>query len=58
MKTGAIKVGARCSVGARSIILYDSEIEDDVRVEPLSLLMKGEKLQEGTEWTGSPVRPL
>ncbi len=58
MKTGTVTIGARCSIGARSIILYDSEIENDVRVEPLSLLMKGEKLQEGTEWTGSPVRPL
>ena len=58
MKTGTVTIGARCSIGARSIILYDSEIEDDVRVEALSLLMKGEKLQQGTEWTGSPVRPL
>ncbi|CAL1516709.1 Pls/PosA family non-ribosomal peptide synthetase [Chitinophaga sp. MM2321] len=57
MKIGAIKIGARSSIGARSIILYDSEIGDDVNLSPLSLVMKGEKLQSGTDWTGSPVRP-
>jgi non-ribosomal peptide synthetase-like protein len=55
MKVGTVKIGARCSIGARSIILYDSEIGDDVLLEPLSLVMKGEKLSPQTEWTGSPV---
>ncbi|PSL50266.1 non-ribosomal peptide synthetase-like protein [Chitinophaga niastensis] len=57
MKVGPIKIGRRSSVGARSIILYDSEIGDDVNLAPLSLVMKGEKLQSGTDWTGSPVKP-
>jgi non-ribosomal peptide synthetase-like protein len=57
MKIGAIKIGARSSIGARSIILYDSEIGDDVNLTPLSLVMKGENLQSGTNWTGSPVKP-
>ena len=57
MKIGPIKIGRRSSIGARSIILYDSEIGDDVNIAPLSLVMKGEKLQSGTNWTGSPVRP-
>lgn len=57
MKVGAIKIGKRSSIGARSIILYDSEIGDDVNIAPLSLVMKGEKLQSGTNWTGSPVKP-
>ena len=57
MKIGAIKIGRRSSIGARSIILYDSEIGDDVNITPLSLVMKGEKLQPGTNWTGSPVKP-
>jgi len=56
MKVGAVKIGARCSIGARSIILYDSEIGDDVNLEPLSLVMKGEKLANGTQWSGSPIR--
>lgn len=58
MKVGKVKIGARCSIGARSIILYDSEIGADVNLEPLSLVMKGEKLQSGTAWGGSPVNPL
>lgn len=57
MKVGPIKIGKRCSIGARSIVLYDSEIGDDVHVDALSLIMKGENLQSSTDWTGSPVRP-
>ncbi len=56
MKVGPVKIGARCSVGARSIILYDTEIGDDVMLEPLSLVMKGEQLVAGSDWSGSPVR--
>lgn len=57
MKVGKIKIGARCSIGARSIILYDSEIGNDVNVDALSLVMKGENLQSDSGWVGSPVRP-
>lgn len=55
MKVGKVQIGARCSIGARSIILYDSEIGDDVLLDPLSLVMKGEKLSPGTDWAGSPI---
>ncbi|WP_118952124.1 Pls/PosA family non-ribosomal peptide synthetase [Taibaiella helva] len=58
MKVGPVSIGARCSIGARSIILYDSEIGDEVKLEPLSLVMKGEKLAPQTAWTGSPVKAL
>jgi len=57
MKVGPIKIGKRCSIGAGAIILYDSEIGDNVNVEPLSLVMKGENLQSNSNWGGSPVRP-
>ena len=56
MKVGRIKIGKRTSIGARSIILYDTEIGDDVKMEPLSLVMKGEKLPNKTSWGGSPVK--
>ncbi|OJW13293.1 Pls/PosA family non-ribosomal peptide synthetase [Mucilaginibacter sp. 44-25] len=56
MKVGAIKIGDRCSVGSRSIILYDTQMESDVSLEPLSLVMKGEQLAAGTNWTGSPIQ--
>jgi len=58
MKVGPVKIGKRTTIGARTIILYDSELGDDVNVEPLSLIMKGENLQPGTNWGGSPVKPL
>ncbi|HWW40538.1 hypothetical protein, partial [Pedobacter sp.] len=58
MKVGPVKIGERTSIGARSIILYDSEIGNDVKLEALSLVMKGEVLAPGTSWTGSPVKPV
>jgi non-ribosomal peptide synthetase-like protein len=57
MKVARVNIGARSSIGARSIVLYDTEVGDDVHIEALSLVMKGERLPNGTEWTGSPVRP-
>ncbi|HTK21012.1 MAG TPA: Pls/PosA family non-ribosomal peptide synthetase, partial [Mucilaginibacter sp.] len=58
MKIGPVKIGARSSIGAGTIILYDSEIGDDTKIEALSLVMKGERLAPATDWTGSPVKPL
>lgn len=57
MKIGGIKIGERCSIGARSIILYDTTIGNDVKIDALSLIMKGEVLSPNTGWTGSPVKP-
>jgi non-ribosomal peptide synthetase-like protein len=57
MKIGTVKIGARSSIGAGTIILYDSELGDDTRIEALSLVMKGERLSPGTDWIGSPVKP-
>lgn len=57
MKVGPVKMGKRCSIGARSIILYDSEIGDNVNMDALSLVMKGENLQSDSNWGGSPVKP-
>ncbi|TWJ04658.1 non-ribosomal peptide synthetase-like protein [Mucilaginibacter frigoritolerans] len=57
MKVGSVKIGARASIGAGTIILYDSELGDDTNIEALSLVMKGERLSPGTDWTGSPVKP-
>lgn len=56
MKLGVIKIGQRNSIGAKTIILYDTEIGDDIHISPLSLVMKGEKLPDKTKWGGSPVR--
>jgi non-ribosomal peptide synthetase-like protein len=55
MKIGHVKIGDRVNVGARTIVLYDSEVGNDNNIEPLSLVMKGERLAPGTSWAGSPV---
>lgn len=57
MKVGNVTISERSSVGVKSIILYDTMISKDVEIEPLSLVMKGEKLASETRWNGSPVRP-
>lgn len=57
MKTGPVRIGARTSIGTRSIVLYQSEVGHDAILDPLSLVMKGEVLAPGTRWAGSPVRP-
>lgn len=58
MKVGTIKIGAKSTIGARSIILYDTEIGENVHIEPLSLVMKGEDLLNDTSWVGSPIKPI
>lgn len=55
MKIGKVKIGNRVTIGSRSIILYNTEIKDDITIGDLSLLMKGEVLQNNTDWTGSPI---
>jgi non-ribosomal peptide synthetase-like protein len=57
MKVGPVKIGARSTIGARSIILYDTHVGNDTKLEALSLVMKGEVLSTGTDWVGSPIRP-
>jgi non-ribosomal peptide synthetase-like protein len=58
MKIGAVKIGARVTVGTRGTILYDTEIGNDVRLGPLTLVAKGERLPAGTHWEGSPAAPV
>lgn len=57
MKVGTVKIGERTSIGARSIVLYDTSIGNDVKIDALSLIMKGEVLSPNTTWTGSPIKP-
>ena len=58
MKISTVEIGARCTVGGGSIVLYDATMEDDSALGELSLLMKGETLPAGTHWEGSPARPV
>jgi len=57
MKIGLVDLGAHVTVGARTTILYDTAVGDRVRLGPLTLVAKGERLPPGTHWTGSPASP-
>jgi non-ribosomal peptide synthetase-like protein len=56
LKASGIRIGADCSVGADSVVLYDSEMEPGARLDALSLVMKGERLPARTGWAGVPAR--
>ncbi|MDQ1805499.1 amino acid adenylation domain-containing protein [Chryseobacterium sp. CKR4-1] len=56
MKIGSVKIGKQTTINSRTIILYDTEIGNNVNVDALSLIMKGEVLSDNTSWHGSPIR--
>jgi len=55
MKIGLVDIGRRVTVGIRSTILYDTQVGNDVRLGPLTLVAKGERLPAATRWEGSPT---
>jgi non-ribosomal peptide synthetase-like protein len=57
MKIGRVEIAARVTVGARSTILYDTHVGENVRLGPLTLVAKGERLPPATRWEGSPATP-
>jgi non-ribosomal peptide synthetase-like protein len=56
MKIGLVEIGDQVTVGVRSTILYDTHVGDRVRLGPLTLVAKGERLPPDTRWEGSPAR--
>jgi non-ribosomal peptide synthetase-like protein len=57
MKMSTVRIAARGTVGAGSLVLYDTQMERGSALGDLSLLMKGEQLPAGTRWEGVPARP-
>jgi non-ribosomal peptide synthetase-like protein len=55
MKLGKLHLYPRAQVGSRAMILYDTVLAADVLIQPMSLVMKGEKLPQSTTWQGIPV---
>jgi carbonic anhydrase/acetyltransferase-like protein (isoleucine patch superfamily) len=45
------------TISSGSIILYDTNIGDYARIEPLTLVMKGEQIPAHTMWQGAPAVP-
>jgi hypothetical protein len=56
MKMSTIVVGARASVSAYSVVLYDTALEEGATLGACSLLMKGESLPRWTNWQGLPAK--
>ena len=57
MKMSTIDIAPHCKVGAGSLVLYDTRLEEGAALGDLSLLMKGETLPAWTSWQGIPALP-
>ncbi len=58
MKMSYVKVKNGCSIGVRSVVLYDALLEEDVVLDSLSLVMKGERLSYRGRYRGIPVEKI
>jgi non-ribosomal peptide synthetase-like protein len=58
MKIDHVHIGRRVTMGPRSAVLYSAVVADDVKLGPLTLVMKGESLPVGSQWQGSPAFPV
>jgi non-ribosomal peptide synthetase-like protein len=56
MKMSTVEIGAGCSIGPRSVVLFDAKMAEGSRLDGLSLAMKGEALPRETHWQGIPSR--
>jgi non-ribosomal peptide synthetase-like protein len=56
MKIGNITIGNETSIGARTIVLYDTVIGSNVKLGSLSLVMKGEHLSNSSCFDGCPIK--
>ena len=54
MKASHLKIGDECTVGSMAVVLYDTDHAPGSSIEPLSLLMKGEKLPPNTQLAWHP----
>lgn len=57
MKIDHVRIGSQVTLGARSAVLYSAAVGDNVRLGPLTLVMKGESIPPGSHWHGCPASP-
>ena len=57
MKIDHVNIGKRVCIGARSTVLYSAFVADNVKLGPLTLVMKGESIPENSRWWGCPAMP-
>jgi non-ribosomal peptide synthetase-like protein len=55
MKSSRLKLCDGVTVGNLSVILYDTIVEREAVLDPMSLLMKGETMPAGARWRGIPT---
>ena len=55
MKMERVRLDDRCQLGTAAVVLYDSLLAADVSLQPMSLIMKGERVPAATEWAGIPA---
>ena len=55
MKIGTVHIGPGVVAGPRTTVLYDTHVGENVRLGPLTLVAKGERLPASTRWEGSPA---
>ena len=55
MKIDHVYIGERVTLGPRCHVLYGARVGNDVDLGPLTLVMKGECLPDGTAWQGVPA---
>jgi non-ribosomal peptide synthetase-like protein len=58
MKVGRIEIGRGVTLGTAAIVLYDTKIGDYARLEPLTVVMKGEHIPAHTVWSGAPSQRI
>ncbi len=57
MKVDHVNIGKRVTIGARSTVLYSANVADNVKLGPLTLVMKGESIPANSRWWGCPAIP-
>ena len=55
MKMERVRLDRGCQLGTTAVVLYDSLLESDVLLHPMSLIMKGERVPSATDWQGIPA---
>jgi carbonic anhydrase/acetyltransferase-like protein (isoleucine patch superfamily) len=55
MKMERIRLERQCQLGTGAVVLYDSLLEPGVAIQPMSLIMKGERVPQATSWQGIPA---
>jgi non-ribosomal peptide synthetase-like protein len=58
MKMSYVTLEENCSVGGMSVVLYDSKMEKNVILDPLSVLMKNETLSADNRFIGAPAKRI